>query len=318
MKTREFPQPTAAIALSALRKTYAGGTVALHGIDLSVERGEFFGLLGPNGAGKSTLIGIICSLVNKTSGSVQVMGYDADRQREAVKACIGVVPQEFNFNNFERVGHIVETQAGYYGLAPDLARERTHKYLDRLGLWHKRDERARALSGGMKRRLMIARALVHEPPVLMLDEPTAGVDIELRRSMWDFLRELNGAGTTIVLTTHYLEEAEALCRRVAMINHGRLVADAPVGELLQELRWETFVLTVDAVPAALPAVEPCVLRPGASSNEIELDLPRGSDLTAVFSTLRQAGVQVLSLRNKANRLEEFFVKRVEAQRDGIR
>jgi len=301
-----------ALEIHALTKVYRGGTQALRGIDLTVPRGEFFGLLGPNGAGKSTMIGILCSLVNKTAGTVRVMGYDLDRERDAARACIGLVPQEVNFNLFERVAHIVETQAGYYGLAPALARQRAEKYLRRLGLWDKRLARARELSGGMKRRLLIARALVHEPPLLILDEPTAGVDIELRRGMWEFLRELNANGTTVILTTHYLEEAETLCRRVAMINHGRIVEDGPVAELLTRLHQETFVLSVRGADA-LPELPGYALR-RTGAHEIEVDVPSGGRLHAVFEALGRAGIEVLSLKNKANRLEEFFVRMVEAQR----
>jgi ABC-2 type transport system ATP-binding protein len=302
-----------ALEIQGLTKVYGSGTQALRGIDLAVPRGEFFGLLGPNGAGKSTAIGILCSLVNKTAGTVRVMGYDLDHQRDAARACIGLVPQEVNFNHFERVAQIVQTQAGYYGLPPGLAQQRAEKYLRRLGLWDKRQARARELSGGMKRRLLIARALVHEPPLLILDEPTAGVDIELRRGMWEFLRELNAAGTTIILTTHYLEEAEKLCRRVAMINHGRIVEDGPVAELLTRLLQETFVLSVGAGDA-LPQLPGYAFR-RTGKQEIEVDVPRGGRLNAVFEALDRCGIEVFSLKNKANRLEEFFVRMVEAQRD---
>ncbi|MGK2942662.1 MAG: ABC transporter ATP-binding protein [Immundisolibacter sp.] len=313
------PAPPAALTVSpaleirGLTKVYGRHIHALRGIDLTVARGEFFGLLGPNGAGKSTAIGILCSLVNKTAGVVRVLGYDLDRQREAARACIGLVPQEVNFNHFERVAHIVETQAGYYGLPPELARQRTEKYLRRLGLWDKRLARARELSGGMKRRLLIARALVHEPPLLILDEPTAGVDIELRRDMWDFLRELNVAGTTIILTTHYLEEAETLCRRVAMINHGRIVEDGLVSDLLARLHQETFVLTVSG-GELLPELPGFSFR-RSGAQELEVDVPRDGRLNAVFDALNRSGIEVLGLKNKANRLEEFFVRMVQAQRD---
>ena len=303
-----------ALEIRGLTKVYGAGTQALRGIDLTVPRGEFFGLLGPNGAGKSTAIGILCSLVNKTAGAVRVMGYDLDRQRDAARACIGLVPQEVNFNHFERVEHIVQTQAGYYGLPHELAQQRTEKYLRRLGLWDKRQARARELSGGMKRRLLIARALVHEPPLLILDEPTAGVDIELRRGMWEFLRELNAAGTTIILTTHYLEEAETLCRRVAMINHGRIVEDGLVSDLLARLHQETFVLTVNG-GQALPDLPGFTFR-RTDAQEVEVDVPRDGRINAVFEALNRSGIEVLGLKNKANRLEEFFVRMVEAQRDG--
>lgn len=316
------PAPPVALTLSpaleirGLTKVYGRDIQALRGIDLLVARGEFFGLLGPNGAGKSTAIGILCSLVNKTAGAVRVMGYDLDRERDAARACIGLVPQEVNFNHFERVEHIVQTQAGYYGLPPVLAQQRAEKYLRRLGLWDKRLARARELSGGMKRRLLIARALVHEPPLLILDEPTAGVDIELRRGMWEFLRELNAAGTTIILTTHYLEEAETLCRRVAMINHGRIVEDGLVADLLARLHQETFVLTVSGGDV-LPDLPGFAFR-RIGAHEIEVDVPKDGRLNAVFDALNRCGIEVLGLKNKANRLEEFFVRMVEAQRDSAR
>ncbi len=315
------PAPPASLTLSpaleirGLTKVYGRDIHALRGIDLTVARGEFFGLLGPNGAGKSTAIGILSSLVNKTAGVVRVLGYDLDRQREAARACMGLVPQEVNFNHFERVAHIVETQAGYYGLPPELARQRTEKYLRRLGLWDKRLARARELSGGMKRRLLIARALVHEPPLLILDEPTAGVDIELRRDMWEFLRELNVAGTTIILTTHYLEEAETLCRRVAMINHGRIVEDGLVSDLLARLHQETFVLTVSG-GEVLPELPGFSFR-RSGAQELEVDVPRDGRLNVVFDALSRGGIEVLGLKNKANRLEEFFVRMVQAQRDRV-
>jgi len=302
-----------ALAIRDLRKVYASGVAALHGIDLDVEQGDFFGLLGPNGAGKSTTIGIISSLVNKTAGSVQVFGHDLDREPGAVKASIGLVPQEFNFSVFEKVRHIVINQGGYYGLDRDLATQRCEKYLRQLGLWEKRDSQARLLSGGMKRRLMIARALVHEPRLLILDEPTAGVDIELRRSMWDFLREINRRGTTIILTTHYLEEAESLCRNVAIIDQGRIIQNTSVRKLIATLDSETFILDLRDEVHALPELSGCRARQ-LDPLTLEVDVARADGLNPVFEQLTQAGIEVLSMRNKANRLEELFLDLVEANK----
>ncbi|CAH1573013.1 ABC transporter ATP-binding protein [Vibrio rotiferianus] len=295
-----------ALEIEQLRKTYAGGFEALKGISLTVEKGDFYALLGPNGAGKSTTIGIISSLVNKTSGTVKVFGYDIDTHLELAKQNLGLVPQEFNFNQFETVEQIVMQQAGYYGVSKTLARERAEKYLTKLDLWEKRKERARNLSGGMKRRLMIARALMHEPQLLILDEPTAGVDIELRRSMWDFLKEINQEqGITIILTTHYLEEAEMLCRNIGIINKGQLIENTTMKALLGKLRVETFILDVecDGEMPELAGVNSQTMING--SLEIELDKSQG--LNSVFSQLSDSGVKVLSMRNKANRLEELFV-----------
>ncbi|WP_407832466.1 ABC transporter ATP-binding protein [Vibrio rotiferianus] len=295
-----------ALEIEQLRKTYAGGFEALKGISLTVEKGDFYALLGPNGAGKSTTIGIISSLVNKTSGTVKVFGYDIDTHLELAKQNLGLVPQEFNFNQFETVEQIVMQQAGYYGVSKTLARERAEKYLTKLDLWEKRKERARNLSGGMKRRLMIARALMHEPQLLILDEPTAGVDIELRRSMWDFLKEINQEqGITIILTTHYLEEAEMLCRNIGIINKGQLIENTTMKALLGKLRVETFILDVecDGEMPELAGVNSQTMING--SLEIELDKSQG--LNSVFSQLSNSGVKVLSMRNKANRLEELFV-----------
>jgi ABC-2 type transport system ATP-binding protein len=241
-----------ALTIRNLRKTYANGNEALKGINFNVAVGDFYALLGPNGAGKTTAIGIISSLVNKTAGEVEVFGHSIDRELEAAKQCIGLVPQELNINQWEKVGNIVLTQAGYYGLGGRLARERAEKYLRALRLWDRRDDIARSLSGGMKRRLMIARALVHEPKLLILDEPTAGVDIEIRRSMWSFLREINAAGTTIILTTHYLEEAESLCRHVAIIDEGEIIEDAPMSRVLRKLQREVFVLSLADEPGRAP------------------------------------------------------------------
>ncbi len=295
-----------ALEIEQLRKTYAGGFEALKGISLTVEKGDFYALLGPNGAGKSTTIGIISSLVNKTSGTVKVFGYDIDTHLELAKQNLGLVPQEFNFNQFETVEQIVMQQAGYYGVSKTLARERAEKYLTKLDLWEKRKERARNLSGGMKRRLMIVRALMHEPQLLILDEPTAGVDIELRRSMWDFLKEINQEqGITIILTTHYLEEAEMLCRNIGIINKGQLIENTTMKALLGKLRVETFIFDVefDGEMPELAGVNSQTMING--SLEIELDKSQG--LNSVFSQLSDSGVKVLSMRNKANRLEELFV-----------
>jgi len=300
-----------ALALHNLRKTYRNGHEALRGIDLDVEEGDFFALLGPNGAGKSTEIGIISSLVNKTAGQVSVFGRDLDREPAAVKACIGLVPQEFNFNQFEPVVEIVVNQAGYYGIPRREAYRRAESSLRQLDLWGKRDAQARELSGGMKRRLMIARALVHGPRLLILDEPTAGVDIEIRRSMWDFLREINASGTTIILTTHYLEEAESLCRHIAIINHGLIAESAAMHELLRRLHTETFVLDVRNELQGIEQI------PGFSvelinSTTIEVSVTRDSGLNPLFEVLNERGIEVLSLRNKQNRLEQLFMGLVNA------
>ena len=295
-----------ALRIRQLSKTYANGLSALKGIDLDVEQGDFFALLGPNGAGKSTTIGVVCSLVRKSGGTVEVFGTDIDLDFPGAKRHIGVVPQEFNFNNFEKVGDILATQAGYYGLPRALARERTEKYLHRLELWGKRDHAARTLSGGMKRRLMIARALVHEPRLLILDEPTAGVDIELRRSMWSFLQELNAAGTTIILTTHYLEEAERLCRNIAIIDDGRIIENTGVKQLLRQMQVETFVLDLGADVASDFALEGYATRV-TDPRTLEVAVQKGQSLNGLFELLTERGLPVTSMRNKANRLEELFV-----------
>ncbi len=301
-----------ALSIEGLKKVYAGGFEALKGIDLRVEQGDFFALLGPNGAGKSTTIGVICSLVVKSAGQVAIFGLDIDRQFAAAKRMIGVVPQEFNFSIFERVGDIVETQAGFYGLGGAQARRQTEKYLRKLGLWDKRNEQARHLSGGMKRRLMIARALVHEPRLLILDEPTAGVDIEIRRSMWSFLREMNEAGTTIILTTHYLEEAESLCRNIAIIDHGEIVENTSMRELLQQLGTETLVLDLADPLSEVPNLEPFVARRTEAAC-LEVDIDKGQNLNDVFARLDAAGIRVRSLRNKSNRLEQLFVAMTQSE-----
>jgi len=300
-----------ALAVSDLTKTYAGGQIALHGINLTVDSGAFFGLLGPNGAGKSTLIGIISTLVNKTGGTVRVFGHDLDRDPWAVKSAIGLVPQEFNFNTFETVEQIVINQAGYYGIPRRVAHQRAERYLHSLGLWERRHTVSRELSGGMKRRLMIARALMHEPQLLILDEPTAGVDIELRRSMWDFLRHINDQGTTIILTTHYLEEAESLCREIAIIDDGRIIENTDVKTLLQRLATDAFLLDVDHVPKPLPALTGFPLKQ-VDDQILEVEVPRERALTDLFAALAEHGVTVLSMRNKANRLEELFLRLVES------
>ncbi|MDS4070572.1 MAG: ABC transporter ATP-binding protein, partial [Candidatus Competibacter sp.] len=296
---------TFALAIRNLRKTYANGLEAVRGIDLDIAEGEFFALLGPNGAGKSTTIGIVCSLVRKTGGTVRVFGHDIDTELTAAKRCIGLVPQEFNFNQFEPVVEIVVNQAGYYGIPRELAQHRAETYLRQLGLWEKRREMARQLSGGMKRRLMIARALVHEPKLLILDEPTAGVDIEIRRSMWDFLREINARGTTIILTTHYLEEAESLCRHVAIIDRGLIVENDQMSTLLGQLHVETFVLNLRRPLAELPDIPGYPLR-WLDRYTLEVDVAREQGLNALFPHLSARGLEVSSLRNKANRLEELF------------
>jgi ABC-2 type transport system ATP-binding protein len=299
-----------ALSIRGLTKTYKNGVQALKGVDLDVETGDFFALLGPNGAGKTTLIGVLTSLVNKTGGSVAVFGHDLDRELEAAKACIGVVPQEINFNQFETPETILVNQAGFYGIERPLARERADRYLQLLQLSDKRNKIARGLSGGMKRRLMIARALVHEPRLLILDEPTAGVDIEIRRSMWDFLREINARGTTIILTTHYLEEAETLCRNIAIINHGLIAERDRMSTLLRKLHAETFVLNLREAARAAPVM------PGYSftlvdEHTLEVEVSKEQSLNEVFSKLSELGVGVLSMRNKVNRLEELFMKLVE-------
>jgi ABC-2 type transport system ATP-binding protein len=299
-----------ALSVHALSKTYKNGVQALKGVDLEVEQGDFFALLGPNGAGKTTLIGITTSLVTKTSGTVQVFGHDIDKELEAAKSCIGVVPQELNFNMFESPLTIVVNQAGFYGIERGIARQRAEKYLKQLQLWDKRNSMARGLSGGMKRRLMIARALMHEPKLLILDEPTAGVDIEIRRSMWEFLREINESGTTIILTTHYLEEAETLCRNIAIIDDGRIAERDRMSSLLQRLNTEIFVLNVREALTAAPEIGgyPVTL---VDPNTLEIEVSREQPLNDIFMRLTQMGINVVSMRNKVNRLEEIFMRLVE-------
>ena len=298
---------TPALEIRGLKKTYKNGFEALKGIDLEVAPGSFFALLGPNGAGKSTTIGIITSLINKTAGTVKVFGHDLDTDLQAVKRSIGLVPQEFNFNNFEPIGEIVVNQAGYYGIPRREAWERCEHYLNELGLWEKRKDMARTLSGGMKRRLMIARALVHEPRLLILDEPTAGVDIELRRSMWDFLTRINTDGRSIILTTHYLEEAESLCRNIAIIDDGQIVENTTMKELLAKLETETMVLDLSEPVTALPQ-DPVIRLRQLDELTLEADIQRGQHLNDLFRVLDDAGIRVQSMRNKANRLEELFIR----------
>jgi ABC-2 type transport system ATP-binding protein len=299
-----------ALQIDDLSKVYANGFTALKGISLQVPQGDFFALLGPNGAGKSTTIGIVCSLIQKSGGRVRVHGVDIDVDFPAAKKFIGIVPQEFNFNLFEKVFDIVTNQAGYYGLPYALACERAEKYLRELGLWDKRNDQARHLSGGMKRRLMIARALVHEPRLLILDEPTAGVDIEMRRGMWEFLQRLNAEGTTIILTTHYLEEAEALCRNIAIINHGEIVENSSIRDLLRRLNREVFIFdSADVLPASID-ISGFVLR-RIDEQSLEVEVEKGQTLNDVFAALQRAGVQVVSMRNRSNRLEEMFVTLLE-------
>ncbi|MEZ9303095.1 ABC transporter ATP-binding protein [Vibrio breoganii] len=300
-----------ALEIENLRKTYKGGFEALKGVSLSVKKGDFYALLGPNGAGKSTTIGVISSLVNKTSGSVTVFGHDIDKDLELAKQNLGLVPQEFNFNMFETVEQIVLQQAGYYGVSRADAKERAKKYLSQLELWDKRSDRARTLSGGMKRRLMIARALMHEPQLLILDEPTAGVDIELRRSMWEFLQKINKEGITIILTTHYLEEAEMLCRNIGIINRGELIEDTSMKSLLNKLQVETFILDLEEGVQPQPLND--VVSQHLVNGSLEIELKKEQGLNHVFSQLTDAGVKVLSMRNKANRLEELFVTIVRDQ-----
>ena len=299
-----------ALSVRGLTKTYKNGVHALKGIDLDVEEGDFFAMLGPNGAGKTTLIGIVTSLVTKSAGQVQVFGHDIDRELERAKSCIGIVPQELNFNMFESPETIVVNQAGFYGIERRLARQRAEKYLKQLALWDKRRSMARSLSGGMKRRLMIARALMHEPRLLILDEPTAGVDIEIRRSMWEFLREINEQGTSIILTTHYLEEAEHLCRNLAIIDDGQIIARDRMSNLLRKLHTESFILSLrEALPAA-PVLDgyPITL---VDDHTLEVEVSKERSLNDIFARLSAQGIDVVSMRNKVNRLEEMFMRLVE-------
>ena len=304
-----------ALSVRGLTKTYKNGVEALKGVDLDVEEGDFFALLGPNGAGKTTLIGIVTSLVNKSSGVATVFGHDIDRELEMAKACIGIVPQELNFNMWESPLTIVVNQAGFYGIPRPIARVRAEKYLKQLQLWDKRSKMSRSLSGGMKRRLMIARALMHEPRLLILDEPTAGVDIEIRRSMWEFLREINTQGTTIILTTHYLEEAETLCRNIAIIDRGKIAERDRMSSLLRRLNTQTFVLNLRNSLGATPRVEgyqPTLI----DSHTLEVEISKEQNLNDLFQRLSALGIEVLSMRNKVNRLEEIFMRLVEGKGGG--
>ena len=297
-----------------LKKTYGTRVEALKGISLNVEEGDFFALLGPNGAGKSTLIGIAASLVRPSSGEVRIFGKSVVTERSAAVAHIGLVPQEFNFNQFEKPFEILVNQAGYYGVPRELAKTRAEQYLKQLSLWDKRDVASRTLSGGMKRRLMIARAMMHTPRLLILDEPTAGVDIEIRRSMWTYLKDINRAGTTVILTTHYLEEAESLCRNIAIIDHGVIVKNTTVKALLGTLDRETFVFDLAQSLAVAPDLPGCIVH-RVDDTTIEVDVPRGTELNGLFAILSAAGIGVRSMRNKANRLEELFVRLLEKPKD---
>ena len=299
-----------ALSIKNLTKIYNDGFKALDGISLDVRQGDFFALLGPNGAGKSTTIGIICSLVRKTEGAISVFQHDVDQDFSSAKHLIGVVPQEFNFNQFEKPIDILITQAGYFGIKASIASVRAEKYLKQLGLWEKRNDFSRNLSGGMKRRLMIARALIHEPKLLILDEPTAGVDIELRRSMWNFLKEINDNGTTIILTTHYLEEAENLCRNIAIIDHGKIIENTSMKSLLKMLDRETFVLDLSNEIDACPEIEGYSISL-KDQNQIEVEIPKSESLNELFSELSKKNISIISMRNKTNRLEELFLGMVE-------
>jgi len=302
-----------ALVIENLGKRYASGVQALKGIDLRVREGDFFALLGPNGAGKTTTIGIITSLVNKTAGRVEIFGFDIDRRREAAKACIGVVPQEVNLNMFEKNFNALVNQAGYYGVPRPVARERAEKYLRALHLWDRRDDIARNLSGGMKRRLMIARALMNEPRLLILDEPTAGVDIEIRRSMWTFMREINESGVTIILTTHYLEEAESLCRNIAIIDEGRIIENDTMRNVIRKLQREVFVLSLKETIEQAPKLTgyDVTLK---NEHEIEVEVDREQNLNDLFARLSEQDLSVLSMRSKTNRLEELFIRLVAGKK----
>lgn len=304
-----------ALNIRDLRKVYKNGFEALKGVDITVQQGDFFALLGPNGAGKSTAIGIISSLVNKTSGHVEVFGHDLDNDPEGVKSCIGLVPQEFNFNMWEPIGEIVVNQAGFYGIPRKEAWRRAEASLRQLDLWDKRQQMSRTLSGGMKRRLMIARALVHRPKLLILDEPTAGVDIEIRRSMWEFMSELNSQGTTIILTTHYLEEAESLCRNIAIINQGRIVEHSRMDRLLHQLHTETFVLNLRDPLNELPSLQGFELK-RLDEQRVEVAVNSEQSINQLFEQLSLHEIGVTSLRNKQNRLEQLFMNMVESARNG--
>lgn len=303
-----------ALTISDLTKIYPNGSVALKGISLTVDQGDFFALLGPNGAGKSTTIGIISGLVNKTSGKISVFGHDIDHDFAGAKSCLGLMPQEFNFNIFEQVIQIIVNQAGFYGIPRRIAYERAEKYLTKLGLWEQRHDTARTLSGGLKRRLMIARALVHEPKLLILDEPTAGVDITLRRTLWNFLREINQQGITIILTTHYLEEAETLCKNIAIIDEGEIIENASMKTLLKKLHRETFVLYLKEPIKQSPQVKDFSIQV-IDESTLEVDIFKDQSLNELFRELSAQSIDVLSMRNKANRLEELFIRLVSGNKE---
>lgn len=296
-----------ALSVKSLKKIYSNGVMGLNGIDLTVPPGDFFALLGPNGAGKSTFIGILCSLVNKTSGNVHVFGHDLDTALEAAKSCIGVVPQELNFNPFEKITQIVINQAGYYGIPRKIAEERAEFYLKKMDLWAKRSQTALRLSGGMKRRLMIARALVNNPKLLILDEPTAGVDIELRHSLWEFLKELNQQGTTILLTTHYLEEAEQLCKNVAIIDHGEIIENADMKSMINRLNIQTLIFDLENPIETLPHLPNYQYRL-LDNTTLEIEIHKTQTLNALFNEFTRQNISINSMRNKTNRLEELFVR----------
>ena len=304
-----------ALVVENLRKVYRNGVEALKGIDLTVKEGDFCALLGPNGAGKTTVIGILTSLVTKSAGTIRAFGYDLDREIEAVKACIGVVPQEVNLNMFENNQNVLINQAGYYGVPRRVARVRAEKYLRAVHLWDRRDDVTRNLSGGMKRRLMIARALVHEPKLLILDEPTAGVDIEIRRSMWDLMRKINAEGTTIILTTHYLEEAESLCRNIAIMDEGKIIENDLMVNVVRKLQREVFVLSLENTIEQVPVLHGYEVR-FRNNHEIEVEVARGQGLNSVFRALSDQSLNVTSMRTKTNRLEELFIRLVESKSGG--
>ena len=299
-----------ALSIKNLKKTYEGGLEAVKGIDLEVEKGDFFALLGPNGAGKTTTINIIMSLVNKTEGKVEVFGYDIDKDPEKAKTFIGFTPQEFNFDIFEKVFDIVVRQAGYYGIDKKIAKKKAEKYLKQLGLWNKRNEQALTLSGGLKRRLMIARALVHEPKLLILDEPTAGVDIETRRDMWDFIREINEKGTTIILTTHYLEEAENLCRNIAIIDKGKIIENTSMKNFLSKMDKETFIFDVDKCIKRVPNLKNYKIKV-IDETTIEVEILEKQNLNKIFEHFKKNKIEIISMRRKAARLEELFMNLVK-------
>ena len=305
---------TPALEIISLKKTYGNGITALHSIDLQVEEGDFFALLGPNGAGKSTIIGIICSLINRTSGTVRIHGVDIQEDFQTAKSFLGVVPQEFNFNVFETPWQILVNQAGYYGISRRIAEERAEIYLSKMGLWLKRNNRARELSGGMKRRLMIARSLVHEPRLLILDEPTAGIDIETRRSTWAFLRQINEDGTTIILTTHYLEEAESLCRNIAIIDQGNLIENTSMRLLLRKIHMETFLLDLEEALTQIPKELSKEMRL-VDDYTLEVEILDGQNINDLYQKLTEKNIRVRSMRNKSNRLEQLFVHLIGRNND---